>query len=113
MNTQDAEICTTNAHHQSGQGAVFVDLRGPHDMDTLAFDVPEVINLPFEELALRWQALPFDREWVLVCQNGSQSAQASQLLRDQGVKNVSYMRGGILLWMQKGYPVLGKRFAPL
>lgn len=113
MNTQDAEICTTNALHQSGQGALFVDVRAPHDVATLAFDGPEVINLPYDRLALGWHALPRNREWVMVCQNGTKSAQASQFLRDQGVKNVSYMRGGILLWMQKGYPVLGKRFTTL
>lgn len=109
MNTQDTEICTTNAHQQLALGALFVDVRAPQDVLTLAFDVPDVINLPFEVLAMRWHELPSQREWVMVCQDGSKSAQASQFLRDQGAKNVSYMRGGILLWMQKGFPVVGQR----
>jgi len=47
-----------------------------------------------------------------VCQNGEKSAQASAILQARGLKNVQPMRGGILLWMQKGYPVIGKRFEP-
>lgn len=92
---------------------MFVDVRATSDVVTLAFDVPEVINLPFYQLELRWHELPSRRELVMVCQNGSKSAKASQFLRDQGVKNVSYMCGGILLWMKKGYPVLGKRHTTL
>jgi rhodanese-related sulfurtransferase len=49
----------------------------------------------------------------MVCQNGDKSAQASTFLQARGLKNVQPMRGGILLWMQKGYPVRGKRFNPL
>ena len=89
---------------------MFVDVRAPHDVEALAFDVPEVFNMPFDQLELRWHELPSHRELVMVCQNGSRSALASQFLRDQGVKNVSPMRGGIQLWMKKGYAVIGKRF---
>jgi rhodanese-related sulfurtransferase len=79
-------------------------------VDVLAFEAPEVINLPLSQLAQRWQELPKDRELVTVCQNGDKSAQASAFLNAQGLQNAQPMRGGILLWMQKGYPVRGKRF---
>jgi rhodanese-related sulfurtransferase len=91
-------------------GALFVDLRGLEEVATLAFDAPEVFNLPFDQLARRWQELPQNRDLVLVCQDGRKSAQASQFLRACGLKNVVPMRGGIMLWMQKAYPVRGKRF---
>lgn len=71
---------------------------------------PRWSNIPFSELEQRWQELPRDRELVAVCQNGEKSALASQFLRDKGFLDVRPMRGGILLWMQKGYPVIGKRF---
>jgi len=69
-----------------------------------------VLNLPLSQLVQRWQELPQDCELVLVCQNGDKSAQASEFLRSKGLAHGSPMRGGILLWMQKGYPVIGKRF---
>ena len=108
-----SEICTTNARQQAHKGAVFVDVREPADLAALAFDAPEVINLPLSQLTQRWQELPKNRELVTVCFNGDKSQQASEFLLAQGLKNVHPMRGGILLWMQKGYPVLGKRFTDL
>lgn len=110
MNTHTSGICTTNARAQSLLGALFVDVREPADVDALAIDAPEVINLPLSELVQHWQVLPKDRELVTVCFNGDKSQQACAFLQARGLKNVHSMRGGILLWMQKGYPVLGKRF---
>ena len=113
MSNLPSEICTTNALSQSQMGALFVDVREPQDAAALAFDAPEVVNLPLSQLAQRWHELPIDRELVMVCQNGEKSAQASAFLNAQGLKNVQPMRGGILLWMQKGYPVIGKRFTSI
>ena len=87
-----------------------MDVREPQDAAALAFDAPEVVNLPLRQLAQRWQELPKDRDLVMVCQNGEKSAQACAFLNAQGLINAQPMRGGILLWMQKGYPVIGKRF---
>jgi rhodanese-related sulfurtransferase len=106
-------MCTTHAHQQSQLGALFVDVREARDARALAFDAPEVINLPLSQLMQRWQELPQDRELVLVCQNGDKSGEASEFLRNKGFAHVSPMRGGILLWMQKGYPVIGKRHESL
>lgn len=113
MRHSSLEICTTNALAQSQLGALFIDAREPADIAALAFDAPEVINLPLSQLAQRWQELPKDRELITVCLDGDKSQQAAEFLLAQGFTNVHPMRGGILLWLQKGYPVLGKRFATL
>jgi len=66
MDTRLPDICTTNAREQSRTGALFVDVREPDDVDALAFDAPEVVNLPLSQIAQRWQELPKDRELVTV-----------------------------------------------
>lgn len=106
-------MCTTNVRQHAQAGALLVDVREHREAQALAFDAPEVVRIPFSELEHRWQELPRDRELVTVCQNGDKSALASQFLRGKGFLDVSPMRGGILLWMQKGYPVIGKRFNAL
>lgn len=113
MSTPESSFCTTQVRAQFEQGALLVDVREPADVAALAFDAPEVINLSLSELAQRWQELPKNRELVTVCFNGDQSQQAAEFLQAQGLTNVHPMRGGILLWMQKGYPVLGKRHTTL
>lgn len=110
MKSDIADVCTTQALVQAHYDAVLVDLRESEDVQALALDVPEVLNLPLSQLAQRWQELPCERELILACQTGEQSAAASHFLREHGYARVSPMRGGILLWMQKGYPVRGRRF---
>lgn len=111
--TEDLEqICTTQTLAQVQAGAVLVDLRESVDAKALAFDVPGLIHLPMSQLRQRWRELPRDLELILACQTGEQSATASLFLRQQGHTRLSPMRGGILLWMQKGYPVQGRRFDP-
>jgi rhodanese-related sulfurtransferase len=112
MSLTSCQICTTNAQRQVQDGALLVDVRELGDVRVLAFDAPEVFNLPLSELEQRWQELPRDRELVTVCQTGEQSQIASQLLLSKGLTRVSPMRGGIVLRMQKGYPVIGRRFTP-
>lgn len=110
MNEEQGLICTTNAYADALSGAVLLDVRDASDAQALTFDVSECIYLPFSELTRRWRELPTERNVLVVCQDGIRSAEAAQWLQRMGLTRVKPMRGGILLWMQKGYPVKGQRF---
>jgi rhodanese-related sulfurtransferase len=110
MNTLSNETCTTNVLQRAQTGALLVDVRERTEAQALAFDTPAIINIPMSALEQRWHELPKDRELLVVCQTGENSVQASQFLRDKGLINVKPMRGGIVLWLQKGYPVISRRF---
>ena len=110
MKTLSNETCTTNVLQRAQTGALVVDVRECTEVQALAFDTPALTNIPMGELDRRWHELPNDRELLVVCQNGEKSAEASQFLQTMGLTNVKPMRGGIVLWMQKGYPVIGRRF---
>lgn len=104
------EVCTTQVRQQAQIGALLIDLRERHESAALAFDAPEILLFPFGELEHRWAELPRDRDLILVCQTGEKSVMAAEFLDQKGFIRASPMRGGVLLWMQKGYPVTGKRF---
>ena len=110
VNTLSNETCTTNVLQRAQTGALVVDVRERTEAQALAFDTPAIINIPMSELEGRWHELPNDRELLVVCQRGDKSVQASQFLQAKRFSNVKPMRGGIVLWMQKGYPVIGRRF---
>lgn len=110
MNKEPGLICTTNAYADAMSGAVLLDVRKKTEVQALAFDVPEWIHLPFSELTQRWHELPTYRDVLVVCQNGTQSAEAARYLQRMGLSRVKPVRGGLLLWMQKGYPVKGQRY---
>lgn len=105
------EMCTTVALQHLQAGACIVDVREHDEVRALAFNVPEVLNIPMGELAHRWHSLPKDRELLVARLTGDQSRQASALLREKGLTNIKTLRSGMLLWMQKGYPVIASRFA--
>lgn len=92
-------------------GALFLDVREAHDAEALAFGVPGRLNIPLRQLPLRMRELPLDRDLIVVCLDGKQSATAVQMLNANGLMHALPMRGGLLLWMQKGYPVTGQRHA--
>lgn len=49
--------------------------------------------------------VPKDREIVVYCATGFRSSLGASLLRQQGFKNVSDLRGGITAWQKAGLPV--------
>ena len=103
------EVCPTSARRMIGEGALLVDVREPNEIAAIAFDVPNIVNVPLFELESRWQEIPNDREVIFVCQSGARSLKATYYLQYHGFKNVSNMAGGIERWAKKGFPIIGTR----
>lgn len=103
------QVCPTTTQRLVREGALLVDVRERNEVAALAFNVPEVVNIPLLELEQRWSELPKDRDIVLVCENGARSLKATYYLQFQGFTRVSNMEGGIVKWMGKNFPVIGQR----
>jgi rhodanese-related sulfurtransferase len=103
------EVCPTRTQRLMREGALLVDVREASEVAALAFDAPDIVNIPLLELENRWSELSKDREIVLVCENGERSLKATYYLQYQGFTHVSNMGGGLLKWMRKGFPVIGQR----
>jgi len=103
------EVCPTTARRLANAGALLVDVREPREVKALAFDVPDLVNIPLLALETRWSELPQDRDIVLVCEGGGRSLKATYFLQFHGFTRVSNLSGGVLKWMQKGFPVIGQR----
>lgn len=107
--TPAREVCPTTTRRLANEGAWLVDVREVSEVQALALDVPNVVNIPLAQLESRWNELPKDRELVMVCLEGGRSLKATYFMQYHGFDQVSNMSGGILKWMQKGFPVIGKR----
>lgn len=62
--------------------------------------------IPLSELKARLAEVPQDRPVIPVCHAGMRSGQATVILRQAGFSRVANLRGGMLLWMQSGLPVV-------
>lgn len=103
------EVCPTTTRRLVAAGALLVDVREQNEIAALAFDVPGVIHIPLLELETSWQELPKDRDLIFVCKSGARSLKATYYMQFRGHDRVSNMSGGIVKWMQKGFPVVGRR----
>ena len=77
---------------------LFIDCRLPSEQAITA--IPPAKLIPLQQLAQRMSELKgHENEQIVVhCKSGGRSLQFTQILRQQGFKNVKSMAGGILLW---------------
>lgn len=62
------------------------------------------VNIPVEELSQRLSEVPSDKDIVVYCRSGNRSAQASDILANNGFDDI-YDLGGIIAWQQAGYMI--------
>jgi len=74
-----------------------VDIRSMEEYKTL--HIPEVINIPAENLAGELAAFNEEDTIVCICNHGKErSQQAAELLYNAGFKNAFYLQGGTTGW---------------
>ena len=67
------------------------------------------INIPVQELSDRLDELEFDKRIIVYCHSGVRSAQASQILVDNGHTDIYNMEGGILAWKNEKNPTINSQ----
>jgi len=88
------------------EGAIFVDVRETNEVETLAYDLEGVINIPLSELPDRLAELPRDQDIVLACRSGKRSAKAAALLTENDFDQLYNLSGGIITWEAAGFQVV-------
>ena len=101
------EICPTKTQEWVKRGALLVDVREKDEVEKLAYDVPNIVNIPLSEFENRFSELPKDKELVIVCRAGVRSLRAAGFLLNHGYENVVNMKHGIIRWVNKGFPAKG------
>jgi adenylyltransferase/sulfurtransferase len=81
-----------------GEKFVFIDCRLPNEYQITHIEGAKL--MPLQQIGQHMNELkPHAQEKVVVhCRSGSRSMQFTQILRQQGFKDVKSMAGGILLW---------------
>lgn len=101
------EICPTTTQEWVKNGALLVDVREKDEVNELAYDVPNIINIPLSEFEERFNEIPKDKDVVMVCKGGGRSLRAAGFLVNHGYDKVVNMQHGIARWVQKGFPTKG------
>ncbi|MCK5649651.1 MAG: rhodanese-like domain-containing protein [Gammaproteobacteria bacterium] len=64
-------------------------------------------NLPLHVIPLKVDEFSNDDKIIFYCQTGARSAQACAFMTSKGIDNVYNLRGGIVTWAQRGFPIAG------
>jgi rhodanese-related sulfurtransferase len=99
-----AEISVSEAVAKQQAGAFILDVREPSEWTDA--HIAGATLIPLGELASRVSELPKDKEIVVVCRSGNRSAQARDLLLNDGFTQVTSMAGGLNQWKAAGYPTV-------
>lgn len=101
------EICPTTTQEWVKNGALLVDVREKDEVAELAYDVPNIINIPLSEFEDRFNEVPKEQDVVMVCRGGGRSLRAAGFLVNHGYTHVVNMQHGMIRWAQKGFPTKG------
>jgi len=63
------------------------------------------VNIPISDLSRRMNELGVNSPILVYCRTGRRSAQACSALAECGFTRVYNMEGGLLAWIDSGYPV--------
>ncbi|GGB40112.1 rhodanese-like domain-containing protein [Virgibacillus dakarensis] len=75
----------------------FVDVRTPQEYQ--ANHRKPFKNIPLSQLAQQMNKLDKNKEVVVICQSGMRSLKAAKILKKQGFKNVTNVKGGMSAWV--------------
>ncbi len=96
------EIDPQEAQRRLNSGAILIDVREPEEYAAARIDGARLI--PMQELPAEIQkleGLAGEGELLLLCHHGVRSLQATQWLREQGLKNCYSVTGGIDRWSRE------------
>lgn len=76
-----------------------VDVREPYEWRQV--HVPDILHIPMNDIPVRLDELPKEREIVVLCAHGSRSYAVAGYLIEQGYQ-ASSLAGGITEWVRSG-----------
>jgi rhodanese-related sulfurtransferase len=97
-------VSDARAMMQAPSNVLVVDVRTPEEYGQ--GHLKDAINIPLYDLPLRIGGFEQNRPILVYCQTGYRSAQASSILVKAGFTKVYNLEGGIIAWINSGYPTV-------
>ncbi|MFZ5477026.1 MAG: rhodanese-like domain-containing protein [Myxococcota bacterium] len=85
-----------------------VDVREPHEFTGPLGHVDGAALVPLATVADAAAGWDRARPILLVCRSGARSGRAASLLVHMGFRHVHNLTGGMMGWVERGYPVVGR-----
>ena len=92
---------------EAGENPFVLDLRSPLELEHDPLVIRGALHMTMDEVHLRHQDIPRDREIILYCScpNEVSSARVALQLHRKGITRVRPLLGGIDVWRDRNYPM--------
>lgn len=88
-----------------GEEIILVDCREQSEWDEA--HIPQAIFMPLSTFEEEYEKLKDkDAQIIMQCRSGKRSLQACMFLQDEDYTDLTNLEGGILDWIEHGYPVI-------
>jgi rhodanese-related sulfurtransferase len=103
------EICPTTTMGKLNDGALLVDVRELNEVSEVSFNITSILTIPLTEFENRFNEIPKDKDVIIVSKKGDLSLRATYFLMNHGYENTFNMSGGLVKWVNKGFPYTGDK----
>ncbi len=97
------ELTPAQAYAQYQAGAFFLDVRT--EAEYAEAHIANSVLIPLDELESRLDEVPRDQDVIVICRSGARSREGAALLQNAGFTRLGCLSGGLLAWVDAGYPV--------
>jgi rhodanese-related sulfurtransferase len=106
LNTARITVDELHQKLEAGETPTILDLRSREEVERNPLLIRGALHMTLEELQLRQQEIPRDRDIILYCScpNEVSSARMALLLHRNGIQRVRPLLGGIDAWRERNYP---------
>ncbi|ATX82148.1 Rhodanese-related sulfurtransferase [Mariprofundus ferrinatatus] len=105
---ENTEVKHAYQHWNQGASSAvpfeFIDVRTPEEYADGHIEGARLI--PVQELEVRMNEVPKDKQVYVYCRSGKRSAQAAGILARAGYSNIENVLGGITAWKDAEYQVV-------
>lgn len=87
---------------------LLIDCREQDEWDQAHIEYAKLMPLSHFDVVHLPNLTDKNAEIVIICRSGARSLNLCQYLSSHGFKNLTNTRGGIMSWMNEGFPVISK-----
>ena len=92
-------VSELNSKINANDDLILVDVRKQDEYEFS--NIKSAIHIPLDQLENNLSSFDKEKEYIMQCRSGGRSHKAAQILKKNGIHNVSNLIGGLIEWSNK------------
>lgn len=92
--------------NKSNKKFIILDVRTPEEFAEEHIENARNLNFDAENFKSEVNKLHRNQKYLLYCKNGGKSGKTVNMMRDNGIKEIFYLQGGLTKWKEANLPTV-------